>query len=74
MQVRDSVRVQNRILALYRVWSRGIETDDSIYKPAFREEWIGKLPVRMQTAADSLMRQYDAVKPLRRFATLAIAQ
>ncbi len=64
MQVRDSVRVQNRILALYR--SRGIETDDSVYKPDLREEWIGKLPMRMQTAADSLMRQYDAVEPLRR--------
>jgi hypothetical protein len=64
MQVRDSVRVQNRILALYR--SRGIATDDSLYNPKHREEWIAKLPARMQTAADSLLRQYDVVEPLRR--------
>jgi len=64
MQVRDSVRVQNRILALYR--SRGIATEDSLYNPTQREEWIAKLPARMQTAADSLLRQYDVVEPLRR--------
>jgi hypothetical protein len=45
MQVRDSVRVQNRVLALYR--SRGTDTDDSLYKPDQRQAWIGKLPDRM---------------------------
>ena len=64
MQVRDTVRVQNRILSLYR--SRGIATEDSVYDPKQREEWLRKLPVRMQTAADSLLRQYDVVEPLRR--------
>ncbi len=64
MQVRDSVRLQNRILSLYR--SRGIDTSDSLYHPDHRAEWIGKLPARMQTAAESLLRQYDAVEPLRR--------
>ena len=64
MQVRDSVRLQNRILSLYR--SRGIDTNDSLYHPDHRAEWIGKLPARMQTAAESLLRQYDAVEPLRR--------
>ena len=64
MQVRDSVRVQNRILSLYR--SRGIDTSDSLYDPDERAEWIGKLPPRMQTSAESLLRQYDAVEPLRR--------
>lgn len=64
MQVRDSVRVQNRILSLYR--SRGIATSDSLYHADNRAEWIGKLPTGMQTSAESLLRQYDAVEPLRR--------
>jgi transposase len=64
MQVRDSVRVQNRILSLYR--SRGIATDDSLYNSKKREEWLVQLPARTQTAADSLLRQYDVVEPLRR--------
>jgi transposase len=64
MQVADSVRVQNRILSLYR--SRGITTSDSLYKPEQRADWIGMLPHRMQAAAGFLLRQYDAVEPLRR--------
>ena len=46
MQVSDSVRVQNRILTLYR--SRAIATSDSLYKQEQRADWIGMLPNRMQ--------------------------
>lgn len=64
MQVQDSVRLKNRIIAMFT--SRGIETEDSIYDQSHREEWLSQLPISMQTAADSLMRQHDAVEPLRR--------
>lgn len=63
MQVNDSVRVKNRIRSMFR--ARGIDTDDSLYRPSHREQWLAKLPVRMQSAADVLMRQHDAVEPLR---------
>jgi transposase len=64
IQVRDSVRVQNQVLSLYR--SRGIATEASLYNPKHREEWLARLPTRTQTAANSLLRQYDVVEPLRR--------
>jgi transposase len=64
MQVGDSVRLKNRLKAMFR--SRGIDTDDSLYDPSRREQYLSKLPVRMQSAAESLMRQHDAVEPLRR--------
>jgi transposase len=63
MQTSDSVRIQNRIRALYR--SRGIESDRGIFDPDQREAWIQKLPARTQSAAEFLMRQYDAMQPLR---------
>jgi hypothetical protein len=56
MQVQDSVKVQNRVLALYR--SRGTRTDRSVFGTKSRQDWIGKLPARMQTAAETLLRPY----------------
>ena len=64
MQVRDVVRVQNRIRALYR--SRAIPTPgDGIYDPGRRAEWIAKLPPKSQTAAELLGQQYDALEKIR---------
>ena len=56
MQVADSVRVQNRILSLYR--SRGIATSDSLYNPEQRADWIGLLPNRRRASIAML----DAAK------------
>ena len=64
VQVRDSVRVQNRLKALYR--SRAIKTrGDRIYDPEQRKEWIGKLPANSQPVAEILVQQYDAMEKLR---------
>lgn len=64
MQVRDSVRTQNRIKALYR--SRAIKTPgDRVYDPEQRKESIGKLPMISQPVAEILVQQYDAIEALR---------
>ena len=64
MQVRDSVRVQNRIKALYQ--SRAIPTPgDRIYDPDQRAEWIGKLPASSQPVVQILVQQYEAIEKLR---------
>jgi transposase len=64
MQVQDSVRVQNRLKALYR--SRAIPTPgDRIYDPEQRQESIGKLPPISRPVAEILVQHYDALQKLR---------
>jgi transposase len=65
MVVQDSVRVQNRIKALYR--SRGIAVaGKSVYSEKGREEFLEKLPDATRAAAKTLYAQYDAVEEIRR--------
>jgi len=64
MVVQDSVRVQNRIKALYR--SRGIAvTGKSVYSEKGREEFLKNLPDATRVAARTLYAQYDAVEEIR---------
>ncbi len=64
MHVQDSVRVQNRVKALYR--SRGIPTSrQTLYEPENRDEWLRKLPSKTQLTAEMLLKEYDAIDPLR---------
>jgi transposase len=64
MQVQDSVRVQNRIHALYR--SRGLASPgEALFSSATRNSCIENLPPRLQPVADLLVREYDAVQLLR---------
>ncbi len=64
MQVRDSVRVQNRIHALYR--SRGLDSPgQALFDKDTRQSYIEELPNKKQPVADLLLREYDAVQPLR---------
>jgi transposase len=63
MQVDDSVRIQNRVKALFR--SRGLALGDDMYDADKREPCIKKLPAWSRTAAGLFLRQYDAVQSLR---------
>lgn len=64
MVVQDSVRVQNRIKALYR--SRGVAVSGKdIYSAKDREEFLVKLPDATRVAAKTLYAQYDAVEEIR---------
>jgi len=63
MQVRDSVRVRNRISALFR--SRGIMAYAGVFKRSTREEGIAKLPARTQSSANLLLEELDSVESLR---------
>jgi len=64
MQVQDSVRVQNRIRALYR--SRGLSNPgDPVFGKKTRQDCIATLPAQMQPVAELLLREYDAVQGLR---------
>lgn len=62
-QVRDTVRVQNRMRAVYR--SRGIKTDEAIYHLEKSKEWICQLPSKSQPVAVLLLAQYQAVEKVR---------
>jgi len=65
MVMRDVVRVQNRIKALYR--SRGVSaTGKSVYSADHREAWIEKLPEMARTAASTLHTQYEVLEAVRR--------
>jgi transposase len=73
MVMRDVVRVQNRIKALYR--SRGVGTSGkSIYRADHREAWIEKLPDVARAAASTLHTQYDVVEAVRRQAEKDLVQ
>jgi hypothetical protein len=64
MVVRDTVRTQNRIKALFR--ARGIAvTGKAIYRKADRAEWLSKLPMSSRIAAQVLFAQYDALCEVR---------
>jgi transposase len=64
MVVQDSVRVQNRIKALYR--SRGVAVSGKdIYSVKDRDEFLVKLPEATRVAAETLYAQYDAVEEIR---------
>lgn len=62
--VRDTVRVQMRIKALFR--SRGVQlAGKTIYRPDSREEYLQALPPSSRAAAHLLFAQYDAVRVIR---------
>lgn len=73
MIVRDVVRVQLRIKALYR--SRGVAAGDkTIYSTAGREVPLSKLPLASRGAAMTLYAQYDAVQEVRKRAEKELVQ
>lgn len=62
--VQDTVRVQNRIKALFR--SRGVQvTGKDVYRATKREEYLARLPASSRAAAKLLFEQYDAVSLVR---------
>jgi len=62
--MQDSVRVKNRIKALYR--SRGIAVaGKSVYSEKGREEFLEKLPDATRASAKTMYAQYDAVEAIR---------
>ena len=64
MQVQDSVRVQNRIHALYR--SRGLASSaEALLSTDTRQSCIQELPTMLQPAADLLLREQRAIEVLR---------
>jgi hypothetical protein len=64
MIVRDTVRVQNRIKALFR--GQGVRVVGAgIYQPAKREEHLRALPVSTRAAASLVLAQYDAIRAVR---------
>lgn len=73
MVVQDSVRVQNRLKALYR--SRGLAVaGKSVYTEKDREQLLEKLPEATRAAAKTLYTQYDAVEKIRRQAEKDLVQ
>lgn len=64
MLVRDVVRVQVRIKAIYQ--SRGIPSSGTaLYGPQRRDEWESRLPPAIRCATSKLYAQYDAVLELK---------
>jgi transposase len=64
MVVRDVVRTQNRIRAMFR--SRGVPVvGKAVYGTKEREAWVAKLPTNAQGAGRLLYAQYDAVNDVR---------
>jgi transposase len=62
--VQDTVRVQNRLKALFR--SRGVATAScNIYSDKDRDAQLSHLPAATQAAAVHLYAQYDALCPVR---------
>jgi transposase len=57
----DTVRIQNRIKALFR--SRGTDTSGkTIYTAKHREEWLSKLAEKYQASVEVLFDQYDMMR------------
>ena len=72
MVVRDTVRVQNRIKALFR--ARGIPVGGKdVYAAKQRAEWLAKLPSSSRGAAEVLFAQYDAMREVRKQARRELA-
>ena len=63
MAVRDTVRVKNRLKAVFR--SRGIRSDESVYEASKRARWLKQLPSGHREFAAWLGRELDALSPLR---------
>ena len=64
MIVTDTVRVQNRIKAVFR--ARGVPVlGKSIYQPSKREPYLAALPPSSRAAACLLLAQYDALCTVR---------
>jgi transposase len=73
MVVQDSVRVQNRIKALFR--SRGVvATGEGVYSEKGREQYLEQLPDASRGAAKTLYAQYDAVEAIRKQAEKDLVQ
>jgi transposase len=67
MLVRDVVRVQSRLKALYR--GRGIRTVGAgVYSPKHREAWLSKLPSPSRWGTERLHEAYDCLERLRQAA------
>jgi len=67
MLVRDVVRVQSRLKAMYR--SRGIATPGTgVYRPRGREGWLARLPLACRSATARLHEQYDLLLELKKAA------
>ena len=65
MVVRDVVRTQNRIRAMFR--SRGVPVvGKAVYGTKEREAWVAKLPTNAQGAGRLLYAQYDAGNDVRK--------
>jgi len=65
MMVRDTVRNQARLKALFR--SRGVSAPgQSVYGQANREAWLRKLPSSSRWAAEQIYEAYDRAQELRR--------
>jgi transposase len=65
MLVRDVVRVQGRLKAMYR--SRGVATPGkTVYGPKQRERWLRQLPVSSRWATEKLHEAYDQLLELKR--------
>lgn len=63
LAVRDTVRVKNRLKAVFR--SRGIRSDESAYEASKRARWLKQLPSGHREFAAWLGRELDALSPLR---------
>jgi transposase len=66
--VTDATRVSNRLKAIYR--ARGINCDgQAIYRPAQREEWLGKLvEPAARFRAHGLLQELEVIQQLRKAA------
>ncbi|MGZ5445147.1 MAG: transposase [Thermoanaerobaculia bacterium] len=62
--VEDATRVMQRIKALFR--ARGIKSvGQSVYRPADRKEWLGKLTGGSRVRAEVLLKHLDVLLELR---------
>ena len=60
----DTVRIQNRIKAIYR--SCGISTSDSnVYTSGQRQKWLDKVVQEYRASSEILYSQYDSVRELK---------
>ena len=63
MAARDLTRAKNRLKAVWR--SRGMMPDSAVYSAQKRTAWLERLPASHRLLAQWLLRQIEALKPLR---------
>jgi len=63
MVSQDIARTKNRLKAVYR--SRGISTEDDVYKSKAAGRYLAKLPESHRQLAESLSQQLEALVPLQ---------